>query len=76
MNHEPTADVRARLAMAAALPEYPSAEGLTVREVRRQSRGNERLSFWRLFTKTCDARALPALAALALSRASSDIGIV
>lgn len=51
----------------------PSTDGLKVIECRRSSRGNERLEFWRVFTNTAYYSALPALAAMALSRASSEI---
>lgn len=54
----------------------PSAEGIEVTECRRQTRGNERLSFWRAFINASDRDALPAQAARAISRASTDMGLV
>jgi hypothetical protein len=34
----------------------------------------ERLTFWREFVNACDLLDMPALAAMAISRASSEVG--
>lgn len=66
-------EYRLALAALADFPQGPAPDGLKVIECRRSSRGNERLEFWREFSDAALHGAMPALAALALSRASSEI---
>jgi hypothetical protein len=43
------------------------------RELRRSTRGNERLEFWRQFINAADRASLPALAAHALTMCSIEL---